>query len=74
MQQKKYKTYAELAKGRQPFLLYKTDTKMHTEYVHQKEINDKLQNIAENLMSDFPLHFYTFQRMANTLKLSVVVM
>lgn len=72
MQQRRYKVYLELAKGRQPFLPYKTDTKLQSEYNYQMDLNHKLQAIVENLMTDFPANYQTFYRISNTLKLSVL--
>ncbi|GJQ86909.1 hypothetical protein Trydic_g11780 [Trypoxylus dichotomus] len=69
-QQRRYKVYIELAKGRQPFLLYKTDSKMQMEHQYQMDLSKKLQDIVDNLITDFPTHFHTFNRISNTLKLS----
>lgn len=72
MQQRKYKMYSELAKGRQPFLMYKTSAKLQSEYQHQLDISNKLQRIVDDLISDFPFHYQVFQRISNTLRLSTV--
>ncbi|KAI4455957.1 coiled-coil domain-containing protein 40 [Holotrichia oblita] len=72
MQQRRYKMYTELAKGRQPFLMYKTDTKLQSEYQYQLDLRNKLQRIVDDLSSDYPFHYETFQRISNTLKLSTI--
>lgn len=72
LKQKKLKIYSELVRGKKPRLLFRTECIMMAEYERQKEINQKLLNVIENLLTDFPNHFHIFTRINNTLKLSLV--
>lgn len=71
--QKKLYLYTEVAKGRKPSLLYKTESSLTSEYGKEKELNMKLSKVVENLLSDFPNHFHELSRALNTLKLPIFV-
>ncbi|KAB0794085.1 hypothetical protein PPYR_13705 [Photinus pyralis] len=72
LKQKKLKVYSDLAKGRRPHLAYRTNEAISVEYDKQKQLNNSLINIAENLLSDFPLHVQVLTRISNTLKLPLL--
>ncbi|XP_022900304.2 coiled-coil domain-containing protein 40 [Onthophagus taurus] len=73
LNQRKLKIYVELAKGRKPFLTYKTDSKIMEEYTKQKDINTRLQAVVQELLTEIPDHKHIFQRIMNNLKLSTII-
>lgn len=72
--QKKVNLYYDLSKGRQPFLLYKTEEQLTTEYTKQKELSNKLCKIVENLTVDFPNYKNELDRIYNSLRISALLM
>ncbi|KAK4873726.1 hypothetical protein RN001_013086 [Aquatica leii] len=72
LKQKKLKVYSELSKGRKPFLAYRADDRINAELNKQKELNNKLSTIIENLLIDFPQHKQVITRIYNTLKLPIL--
>lgn len=72
--QKKVTLYNDLSIGRQPFLMYKTEDQLTTEYTRQKDVSNKLCKIIENLAVDFPNYKYEFDRIYNSLRISSLLM
>ncbi|XP_050303237.1 coiled-coil domain-containing protein 40 [Anthonomus grandis grandis] len=70
MTQRKLSMFNDLLAKRQPFIYTKKDN-MQAEFYYQKDINGKLVVLIENLRSDFPNYKHQFNRLYNTLKLSV---
>ncbi|XP_049823494.1 coiled-coil domain-containing protein 40 isoform X2 [Aethina tumida] len=73
MQQKKLALYTELSKGRTPYTVCRTQEQLTSEYSKQKDVNNKLTKIVENLTSDFPDFSEVFTRIFNTLRLPHVI-
>ncbi|CAH0563600.1 unnamed protein product [Brassicogethes aeneus] len=67
--QKKVSMLTELSKGRQPYTIYRTEKHLTSEYGKQKDLNNKLGKVVENLTSDFPDYGHVFTRLFNTLRL-----
>lgn len=70
MMQRQLNVYRDLTLKRSPFLHTKRDH-IQSEYYYQKDINNKLSSVLQNLMSDFPNYHHELTRLYNTLKLSV---
>lgn len=73
IEQKKGQLYQALVMGRRPYLSYKTEELLTTEYAKQKELNDKLCTIVHNLNLDFPNYSNELDRMLNSLRIRAVV-
>ncbi|XP_971171.2 coiled-coil domain-containing protein 40 [Tribolium castaneum] len=71
--QKKLNTYNDLAKGRKPHLVHRSESALSSAYSREISTNSKLCKIVENLQSDFPNHGHELVRICNTLKLPVYV-
>ncbi|XP_018561589.1 coiled-coil domain-containing protein 40 [Anoplophora glabripennis] len=72
--QKKVSLYHDISVGRQPFLMYKTEDQLATEYTKQKDLSNKLGKIVENLTVDFPNYKQEFDRVYNSLRVSALLM
>ncbi|KAL1505242.1 hypothetical protein ABEB36_004849 [Hypothenemus hampei] len=70
MMQRQLNVYRDLMVNRAPFVHTKKEC-LQSEYYHQKDINNRLCNVLQNLLSDFPNYNNELTRMYNTLKLSV---
>ncbi|XP_045477303.1 coiled-coil domain-containing protein 40 [Harmonia axyridis] len=72
MKQKKLNMYSDLARGKKPFLVYKTECALTQELVKNEEMNSKLVTVVDNLVNRFPHYIHFFSRIMNTLHLPKV--
>lgn len=72
LSQKKLNMYSDLVKGRTPYTIYRTESQLTCEYNKQKDVNNKLCTIVENLTVDFPQHNHLLARIYNSLKIPAI--
>lgn len=70
LKQRKLQMLNDIARKRPIKYLFKDEALLEMEYLRQKDINDKLISIANNLMTDYPDLTQEFLRITNTLKLA----
>lgn len=70
MLQRQLNVFRDLSLNRTPFLHTKREN-IESEYLYQKDINNRLSNVVQNLISDFPNYHHELNRLYNTLKLMV---
>lgn len=68
LKQKKLKIFTELAKGRKPYLLYKSEKTADVAYNKQVTLNSQLQRVCEGLINDFPKYHVDLQYFYNILR------
>lgn len=71
--QRKLHIYTDVSKGRKPYLVYRSEINLATQYNKELGNNSKLSKIVENLQGDFPNHYHELNRILHTLKLPVYV-
>ncbi|CAH2011669.1 unnamed protein product [Acanthoscelides obtectus] len=71
-QQKKLQIYENLAKGRTPYTIYRKDSQIVPEYSKQKDLNNRLGQVVDHLMTDFPERVHELTRISNTLKIGAL--
>nr|CAH7722539.1 unnamed protein product [Callosobruchus chinensis] len=73
-QQKKLAIYENLAKGRTPYTIYRKEEQLVPEYNKQKDLNNRLGQVVDHLMNEFPDRIHDLTRINNTLKIGALAM
>ncbi|KAJ8930556.1 hypothetical protein NQ314_016637 [Rhamnusium bicolor] len=73
-QQKKLNMYNDISMGRNPYIVYKKEEQLTSEYSKQKDLCNRLNRVIENLTIDFPNYAAELDRINNTLKIKSLSM
>ncbi|KAJ8973510.1 hypothetical protein NQ317_000438 [Molorchus minor] len=74
VQQKKLNMYNDLSMGRTPYTVYKKEEQLVSEYDKQKDLNNRLCHIVDNLSMDCPQYGHKLDRLHNSLRICTISM